>query len=459
MNPSDLQHKSATVVGGARSGRAVAQLLVDAGAEVFVSEQGPPADGLPDTLETAGIEYEFNGHTRRALDADLMVLSPGVPSQANIVQQARRNQIPIFSEIESASWFCEAPIVAITGTNGKTTTTSLTGHIFRSAFRDVPDRRVIVAGNIGYPFADYVQDVRPQDVVVLEVSSFQLDHVDSFRPRVGAILNITPDHLDRYDHDFSAYAEAKFNLLQNQAGDDVAIYNQDDDFVRETVTRKGDERGFQCAGISVSGDVERGGFLKEDDLVVRTQTGDETIIARGDLALRGQHNVYNSLTAAVAARVMDLDAAVIRHGLSSFEGVPHRLESVRTVDDVLYVNDSKATNVNAVWYAIDSFDEPVVLIAGGRDKGNDYSDLRSLVRDRVRAVVALGESADKVVRELGPEVRQHATAGSMEEALTTARTLACPGDVVLLSPACSSFDMFDNYEHRGDTFRRLVENL
>jgi UDP-N-acetylmuramoylalanine--D-glutamate ligase len=459
MTASELQDKTATVVGGARSGRAVAKLLAGAGAEVFVTEHGPPADGLEATLDDAGIAYEFNGHTRRALDADLMVLSPGVPSQANIVQQARRNQLPIYSEIETASWFCEAPIVAITGTNGKTTTTSLTGHIFRSAFDETTDRRVIVAGNIGYPFSDYVQDARPQDVVVLEVSSFQLDHVDAFRPRIGAILNITPDHLDRYDHDFNAYAQAKFNLLQNQAGDDVAIYNHDDAFVRDYVTRQAAKRGFHAAGVSLSETLARGGFLRDDKLVVRLGDAEESVIPREDLALRGQHNLYNSLTAAVAARLMDVDTDAIREGLASFGGVPHRLETVRTVNDVLYVNDSKATNVNAVWYAIDSFDEPVVLIAGGRDKGNDYSDLRRLVRDRVRAVVALGESADKVVRELGPEVRQHATAGSMEEALTTARTLACPGDVVLLSPACSSFDMYDDYEHRGDTFRRLVHNL
>ncbi|HKL89069.1 MAG TPA: Mur ligase family protein, partial [Salinibacter sp.] len=210
MQPDDVRTKRVTVVGGARSGRAVAQLLAEAGADVFLTEQGPPTEGLKDTLDDADVDYEFGGHTSRAIDADFFVLSPGVPTQSNIARQAQRAGIPIYSEIEAASWFCDAPIVAITGTNGKTTTTSLTGHVFRKALADAPEREAVVAGNIGFPFSDYVMDVAPQDVVVLEVSSFQLDHVDAFHPRVSVLLNVTPDHLDRYDNDFHAYAQAKF---------------------------------------------------------------------------------------------------------------------------------------------------------------------------------------------------------------------------------------------------------
>ena len=459
MTPSDLQHKAATVVGGARSGRAVAQLLADAGAEVFLTEQGPPTEGLPARLDEAGIAHEFGGHTRRALDADLVVLSPGVPTQSTIVQQARRTNLPIYSEIETASWFCAAPIVAITGTNGKTTTTSLTGHLVRRGLQDVPGRRVIVAGNIGYPFSDYVRDARPEDVVVLEVSSFPLDHVDTFRPRISMILNITPDHLDRYDHDFNAYAQAKFRIFRRQSGGDTVIYNHDDDLVRDYVTLQADRRGFRPVGISIRRSLDRGAYLHDDRLVVRTDDGEEVLAAPGDLALRGRHNLYNALAAAVAARRLNVGPDALRDGLSTFTGVPHRLETVRTVAGVLYVNDSKATNVNAVWYAVDSFDRPVVLIAGGRDKGNDYGNLRSLVGEKARAVVAIGESAPKVTRELGAAAGRHATAASMEEALRAAQTFARPGDVVLLSPACSSFDMYDSYEERGDTFRRLVHNL
>jgi UDP-N-acetylmuramoylalanine--D-glutamate ligase len=456
MTPDDIHTAQGTVVGGARSGRAVARLLAEAGAEVFLTEQGPPPQGLPETLDASGIAYEFGGHTARALDADFLVLSPGVPTQSNIVQQALRAGIDVYSEIEAASWFCEAPIVAITGTNGKTTTTSLTGHVFR---RGRGEERVTVAGNIGYPFSDYVQDVAPTDVVVLEVSSFQLDHVETFRPRVSVLLNITPDHLNRYNHDFEAYAQAKFNIFRNQGDGDVVVYNHDDERVRSRVLRAAEEQGVRALPFTQHDTPEAGAFLRENRIILRIDDEDEPLMPQDELALRGRHNLYNSLAAAISARVMEIENDVIRESLAGFEGVPHRLEEVRTVDGVLYVNDSKATNVNAVWYALESFDRPVVLIAGGRDKGNDYADLRPLVRRGVRAVVALGESADTVYDELGSEAPQRAKVHSMEEALARAQRFAQPGDAVLLSPACSSFDMYENYEERGNTFRRLVKTL
>ncbi|WP_263809168.1 UDP-N-acetylmuramoyl-L-alanine--D-glutamate ligase [Salinibacter sp.] len=454
-----MRTKRATVVGGARSGRAVARLLAKVGGEVFLTEQDAPSDGAAAALDAAGVEYEFGGHTAAALNADVLVLSPGVPTQSNIVQQALRAGLDVYSEIEAASWFCDAPIVAITGTNGKTTTTSLTGHVFRTAFADTPDREALVAGNIGYPFSDYVLETEPTDVVVLEVSSFQLDHVETFRPRVSVLLNITPDHLGRYDHDFEAYAQAKHNIFRNQGEGDVVVYNRDDDDVRDAVEEAAAEQGVRPMAITREGVPAAGAGLRDGRIVLRTDDEDASLMPQDELALRGRHNMYNSLAAAVSARVMEVENDVIRESLSGFEGVPHRLEAVRTVDDVLYVNDSKATNVNAVWYALESFDRPIVLIAGGRDKGNDYTDLKPLVREQVRAVVALGESAETVGRALGDEAGRHRRADTMEDALTQAQRAAQPGDVVLLSPACSSFDMYANYEERGDTFRRLVETM
>jgi UDP-N-acetylmuramoylalanine--D-glutamate ligase len=454
MTPSDVQGKKATVVGGARSGLAVARLLATAGAEVFLTEQDAATAGLKEALDADGIDYEFGGHTRRAIDADFFAISPGVPSNINLLQQARRNGLAIYSEIEVASWFCEAPIVAITGTNGKTTTTSLAGHIFRTA-----ERAPIVAGNIGFPFSDYVLDTTPDDTVILEVSSFQLDHIDTFRPRVSIILNITPDHLDRYDNDFNRYAQAKFRIFENQHGDDVLIYNHDDDLIREYVAWNAEQEGLTTLGFSQKEELEAGAFIRDETIILRINDQEEVLMQAEEVALRGRHNLYNSLAAAVAARVMEVRSDVVRESLTTFEGVPHRLEEVRTVQGVQFVNDSKATNVNSVWYALESFNRPIVLIAGGRDKGNDYSAIKPLVREKVRGVVAIGESAAKVLNEIGTLADEQGMAATMEDAIQQARRMAHHGDVVLLSPACSSFDMYDNYEDRGDTFRRLVNSL
>ncbi len=454
MDPKGLRKKRATVVGGARSGLAVARLLRRAGARVFLTEQKPAAAGLEATLDALGVRYEFGGHTVRALEADLLVVSPGVPSTIPLVQHALRIGLPVYSEIEVASWFCRAPIVAVTGTNGKTTTTSLIGYIFRKA-----GRQTIVAGNIGYPFSDYVLDAMPEDVVVLEVSSFQLDHVATFRPRVSVLLNITPDHLDRYNYSFNEYAQSKFRIFANQRDVDVLVYNHDDELIRMAAERAHRKRGLRVLGFSQRTELPVGAFVRDGYLILRIEQQEEVLMHANELALRGRHNLYNSLAAAVAARVMEVRNDVVRESLASFEGVPHRLEFVRELDGVRYVNDSKATNVNAVWYALESFSCPIVLIAGGRDKGNDYAVLKPLVAEKVRALVAIGESADKLLRELGSLVPHAVKAQSMEEAIQYARVFAEPGDVVLLSPACASFDMFENYEERGDTFRRLVLSL
>ncbi|MFN3597337.1 MAG: UDP-N-acetylmuramoyl-L-alanine--D-glutamate ligase [Rubricoccaceae bacterium] len=464
----DVAGRRVTVVGGARSGLAAARLLARRGARVFLTDAAPAPEGLAEALGQAGVAYEFGGHSARALDADLVVLSPGVPSTAPLVQQALRQHLPVVSEIEAAAWFCRGPIVAVTGSNGKTTTTSLIGHLFRTAARPH-----VVAGNIGYPFSDYVDDVDARTAVVLEVSSFQLDHVDAFRPRVAVLLNITPDHLDRYGYDFNRYAQAKFRIFARQTPDDWLVYNHDDALVRDYVAGYAARHGLTPIGFSAETPLARGAFARGGQLVLALPeaapgraphpsdpvTREEILMPTSDLALRGRHNLYNSLAAAVVGRAMEIQSDVVRESLTSFEGVPHRLEHVRTVGGVAFVNDSKATNVNAVWYALESFPGRLVLIAGGRDKGNDYAPLRRLVEEKVVGLVGLGESGDKVLAELGPHAGQTARAHSMEEAIQFARLMAEPGDTVLLSPACASFDLFQNYEDRGDTFKRLVMAL
>jgi UDP-N-acetylmuramoylalanine--D-glutamate ligase len=472
MTPHEIQGKRVTVIGGARSGLAAARLLARHGAHVFLTERGVVDERLAAALDAEGVAWESGGHTPRALDADFFVISPGVPSTVNLVQQAERQRSPVYSEIEVASWFCPAPIVAVTGSNGKTTTTSLIAHLFRTAGRDF-----VVGGNIGYPFSDYVEGLSPESAVVLEVSSFQLDHIDTFRPKVAVLLNITPDHLDRYNHDFEQYARSKFRIFENLALGDWLVYNHDDELVRDFVGMWSAKRGITPWPFSIERELERGAFVRwasggSGQVVLAlpsSGTGfldpsspmihEEELMPSSETALRGRHNLYNSLAAAIAARAMEIRSDVVRQSLTSFEGVPHRLEKVRTVGGVDYVNDSKATNVNAVWYALESFPGNVILIAGGKDKGNDYGPLKRLVEEKVKGLVALGESGDKVLAELGPHASHTARAHTMEDAIQFARLMAEPGDTVLLSPACASFDMFENYEDRGDTFKRLVHSL
>ncbi len=442
-----------TVVGSRRSGLAAAHLLTRKGAAVFVSENAVIESTSAQDLQRAGIEFESNGHSARALDADFLVISPGVPTASPIVSRAIECQVPVYSELEAASWFCEAPILAVTGSNGKTTTTSLLGHILRSA-----GKRVHVAGNIGLAFSAIVEEAADDDFVVLEVSSFQLDHIATFRPMVSLLLNITPDHLDRYGNDLKTYAASKYRIMENQGDGDTVVYNADDPIVVAGIpqTRKNPPENIP---ISLLGALDHGAYIAKETIIINLQGAEERLMQVNQVALRGRHNLYNSLAAAVAARVADIRSEIVRESLAAFEGVPHRLELIRTISGVKFVNDSKSTNVNSLWYALESFTEPVVLVAGGRDKGNDYSSLTNLVRQKTRAIVAIGESADKVLRELGPHTREAVHADSMEEAVEFARALAQPGDAVLLSPACASFDMFEDYVDRGETFRRIVNAL
>ena len=405
-------------------------------------------------LTRESISHETGGHTEKALEADFFVVSPGVPSNIPLLRKASQKGIPVYSEVEIASWFCNAPVIAVTGSNGKTTTTSLAGHIFRHS-----EKTVHVAGNIGTAFSDIVLQTNKEDIVVLEVSSFQLDHTDRFRPAVSILLNITPDHLDRYDYNFENYAASKFRIFRSQQSGDALIYNHDDALIRKKVQRLAPSRKLKLYGISQKQEMRDGAYLRDSHLVVRLNQEEEILMRKEDLALKGPHNVFNSLAAAMAARVMEIPSLIVRESLTSFEGVAHRLEFVRDLDGVRYINDSKATNVNAVWYALESFQQKIILIAGGRDKGNDYSSLVPLVERNVRVVVALGESAEKVEQELGPHAEQHMQVDSLEQAVQAAHLLAQPGEVVLLSPACASFDMFENYEARGEAFKQAVQRL
>ncbi len=439
-------------MGAARSGTAVARLLAARGARVLVSEQGTLDAHIMQSLQNLGVRLEVGGHTPQALEANMMVLSPGVPGDSPVPHQALRDGIPVFSELEVASWFCRGTLVAITGSNGKTTTTSMLAHALGQAGHDT-----VVAGNIGTPLSEVVPRTTADSVLVIEVSSFQLDFVESFRPAVSVLLNITPDHLDRYQGDFRCYATSKLRLTRNQRGpQDVFIFNDDDPEVRAHAQDTVTHQGVRTLPFSRRRRLDQGAFVEHGRLVLAMGSTEEVVMPLSRLAIPGPHNVQNAMAAALAARVLGTAPSAVASGLAGFGGVAHRLEMVREIDGVRYVNDSKATNVHAVQVALQSFSAPVVLLAGGRDKGNDYAALKPLLLRRVRTLVAFGESRDKVARELGPHANNAVVADTLEEAAGHARRRAEPGDVVLLSPACSSFDLFRNFEHRGDVFKALV---
>jgi UDP-N-acetylmuramoylalanine--D-glutamate ligase len=451
MDINLLKNKKVTVIGAARSGVAVATLLKSYGANIFVSDSAG-ADKLQSSLpnlQSEKIEYEVSKHSDRVYECELMVISPGVPSNASVVLEAKKRKIKVVSELEVGSWFCRAPIVAITGSNGKTTTTTLTGRILSDAAK-----KHVVAGNIGTAFSSVVLELVETDVAVLEVSSFQLDYIDKFRPKISVLLNITPDHMDRYNHSMGKYAASKARVFINQRADDVLIYNADDAWTNKFVL----QAHCRKIGFSVQKKLTKGAFVDDGELVTSIDGTRTEIINVKQIFIKGLHNLYNSMAAVLVGQLLRVNPTVIQSTLKTFEGVEHRLEFVRRFNDVSYYNDSKATNVDSVWFALQSFKEPIVLFLGGRDKGNDYSRLIELVRKQVKAIVAIGESADLVEQSFkGATVIKKSS--SMEEAVDIARFLAQPGDVVLLSPACASFDWFKNYEHRGEVFKQLVNKL
>jgi len=444
--------KKFSILGAGRSGLAVARMLKKRRAKVFLSDLGSPEKfiSLKQELEDIGVEYEFGENTHRVLDADVIVISPGVPLETPIVQLARQKNIKIISEIELAYQFCEAPIVAVTGTNGKTTTTTLVGEIFKNA-----GWNTFVAGNIGVPFTDIADQAKGEkSVVALEVSSFQLDTIDEFRPKVSALLNITPDHLDRYPS-YEAYIQSKFRIVENQKGYDTFVYNHDDEVVRSFA----DTVSIKTLGFSLTTELKQGAYLKGNEVMISFGKERVSLIPKEEIGIPGPHNLMNAMAAALMARAMGIEYQVICDTLKSFKGVEHRIEFVREVDGAKFFNDSKATNVDSMFYALGSFKEPIILIAGGKDKGNDYNQVKDLVSQHVKAIVTVGQGAQKL-EEFFSAMKPVVSAGfSMEEAVLQAKKLAKPGDIVLLSPACASFDMFNNYEHRGKVFKEIVNNL
>ncbi len=421
------------------------------GFDVFLSDKGQISDNYMETLRKWDIPFEQGQHSAELiLNADEVVKSPGIPSTAPMVQQIREKGIRIVSEIEFASRYDSAKKICITGSNGKTTTTSLIYFLLQNAGLNVG-----LGGNIGKSYA-YQVATEHFDYYVLEISSFQLDDIYEFRPDIAIITNITPDHLDRYDHKMENYVAAKFNITRNLRPDDCFIFDSDDEItighLSNIVLR------CKMLPFSQEKEVEQGAFVKNDRMVIRYEK-EETNIFLQELALGGRHNLYNSMAAALAAKATGIDNEVIRKSLATFQPIEHRLEPVLSIKDVLYINDSKATNVDAAWYALECQKRPVVWIVGGTDKGNDYSVLNDLVKEKVKGIVCLGVDNSKIHAAFGGLGIQMTDTGSAEEAVRAAAGMASAGDVVLLSPCCASFDLFKNYEDRGERFKAAVRNL
>lgn len=439
------------VLGGGESGAGAAVLGKAKGMDVFLSDMGPIQPKYKDMLERRGIAYEEGGHTEELiLNATVVVKSPGIPPYAPMVEKIAARGIPVISEIEFAAGFTDARMVCITGSNGKTTTTLLTYHILREAGLDVG-----LAGNVGKSLALQVAE-EPHEIYVIELSSFQLENMYQFKANIAVIMNITPDHLDRYDHKMENYVAAKFRILRNQTKDDCFVYWQDDPIVREQI------KHVQSEALRLPFGMERedGSAAWVDDGIVRFSTpGEVWDIPRDRLSLPGLHNLYNSMAAGISASVLHIRKDTIRKALEDFEAVEHRLEYVDTIDGVRYVNDSKATNVNSTWYALESMTSPTVLILGGKDKGNDYSEIEPLVKEKVKAIVCMGLHNEKLLDFFTGKVAHIADTHSLEDAVEACRSLAGEGDTVLLSPCCASFDLFKSYEDRGERFKAAVRAM
>ena len=439
------------VLGGAESGVGAAVLAKVKGHDVFLSDKGKIKDEYAEMLKKWDIPYEEGRHTEELiLSADEVVKSPGIPGTVPMVQKLRSMGTHIVSEIEFASRYDSAKKICVTGSNGKTTTTSLIYYLLQNAGLNVG-----LGGNIGKSYA-YQVATEHFDYYVLEISSFQLDDVYDFKPDIAIITNITPDHLDRYDHKMENYVAAKFNITKNLTRDDCFIFDSDDDITIGHL----DNIILRCKMLPFSQqkEVEQGAFLRDDKIVLRYEE-EETDLYLQELALGGKHNIYNSMAAALAAKASGIDNEVIRNSLATFQPIEHRLEPVLSIKDVLYINDSKATNIDSAWYALECQKRPVVWIVGGTDKGNDYSILNDLVREKVKAIVCLGVDNAKIHAAFGSMGKPMTDALSAEEAVRKSAEFAAPGDVVLLSPCCASFDLFKNYEDRGQQFKEAVRKL
>lgn len=438
------------ILGGGESGVGTALLAKAKGYEVFLSDKGKIKDNYKEVLIHNEIEFEDGQHTEtKILNADVVMKSPGIPDKVALVKQIREKGILVVSEIEFASKFTNATIVGVTGTNGKTTTATLIHHILKQ------ELEVGLSGNIGKSFAQQILE-HDYPNYVLEISSFQLDDIVDFKPHIAVLLNITPDHLDRYDYKFENYIDSKFRIILNQTKDDYLIYDADDEVI--VAWLKSHEIQSTLLPFSLTKTIENGAYLDKEEIKI-TVDNNQIIMSTTNLALEGKHNTKNQMAASTVAHLLKIRKQTIRESLENFQGVEHRLEEVLKINKVRYINDSKATNVNATYFALESMDAPTIWIVGGVDKGNDYKELFPFINEKVKAIICLGVDNEKLLKTFGKMVDVIVETQYMSEAVKIAYKIAETGDSVLLSPACASFDLFESYEDRGRQFKNAVRSL
>ena len=444
------KNKHIVILGAGESGVGAALLAKKQEWNVFVSDAGKIKADYKTELDNNQIEWEENTHsTDRIFQAELIVKSPGIPETTDLMRALRNKQVKIISEIEFAGYYTRGKSICVTGSNGKTTTTMLTHHILKKAGWDVG-----LAGNVGKSFAKQVAE-GDHDWYVLELSSFQLDDMFDFKADIGILTNITPDHLDRYENQMQKYVNSKFRILNNQNHEDWFIYNYDDPIIREELSKR--KLSMNLAPFSLKEEIKVGAYAVNYQLIINIK--DQLTMSIHELALKGKHNTQNSLAAGIAGRLVEIRKSVVRESLEDFENVEHRLEFVAKVNGIEFINDSKATNINSTWYALETMENPVVWVMGGVDKGNDYSELSNLVKDKVKAIICLGIDNQKIIKAFGHLVETIVEVGSATEAVAYAYRLAKKNETVLLSPACASFDLFENYEDRGNQFKQAVRKL
>lgn len=441
-----------TILGGGESGIGAARLGVLKGWEVFLSDAGSLKPKYRDVLNELGVEFEEGSHTMdRVLNCNLAVKSPGVPGEAKAVVALRNAGVSVISEVEFAFRYNASKIIAVTGSNGKTTTTLLTNHLLEKAGVNTQ-----IAGNMGRSFAGAVSATEVPEWYVLEVSSFQLDDIEQFRPDIAILTNITPDHLDRYNQSMDEYTDAKFAITRNQGEEDYFIYCADDEGIQKGLKRH--QVQSKKLPYSMKHKVEEGAFTENDQIEIHTNKNQFNMSIH-ELALQGNHNAYNSMAAGIAARVLEIRKELVRESLGDFQNIEHRLEFVARVHGITFINDSKATNINSTWYALESFDQPVIWIVGGVDKGNDYLALKPLVKQKVKGIVCLGKNNEKILEAYSDLFHYMPEVYTAKEAVRCAYQMGEKDDVILLSPACASFDLFENFEDRGHQFKSAVKAL
>lgn len=446
----NYSNKNIVILGAGESGVGAAMLAVQKGGLVFISDKSQIKKVFQDELTELGIEWEHGQHSMdRILNADLIIKSPGIPEKTPVMTAIREKGIKVISEIEFGGYYSTGKTICITGSNGKTTTAMLTHHILKKAGFDVG-----LAGNVGYSFAKQVAE-GDHDWYVIELSSFQLDDMYDFHAHVSILTNITPDHLDRYDDQMQNYVDSKFRILQNQTENDWFIFNADDPIISTEMKKRNPQ--VNLAPFSLKEEQGLGGYAKDKQLIININQ--QFAMSIHELALKGKHNTQNALAAGIAARLVEIRKDIVRESFEDFTNVEHRLEFVAKVNGIEFINDSKATNINSAWFALESMESPTVWIVGGVDKGNDYSELTALVREKVKAIICLGEDNQKIIDAFTGIVETIVEAKSAMEAVAYGYRLAQKDEIVLLSPACASFDLFDNYEDRGNQFKRAVRML